>query len=62
MAKKKYESGRLSSFELVRIQDDVLSSSIIENNNLIAYLNNYTIIDKLLNKTLPLWNVNLKIE
>ncbi len=62
MAKKKYESGRLSSFELVRIQDDVLASQVIENNNLIAYLNNYTIIDKILNKTLPLWNVSLKID
>lgn len=62
MAKKKYESGRLSSFELVRIQDDVESARVIENSNLIAYLNNYTIIDKILNNTLPMWNVNLAVS
>lgn len=61
MAKKKFEAGRLSSFELVRIQDDVESAKVLENNNTIAYMNNITILDKLLNKTLPLWGVNISI-
>lgn len=61
MANKKYEAGRLSSFELVRIQDDVESSKVIENSNLIAYLNNVTIIDKLLNKTYARWGIELDI-
>lgn len=62
MAQKKYEAGRLSSFELVRIQDDVEKARVSENSSIIAYLNNQTIIDKLLNTTFNTWDVALNIQ
>ena len=61
MARKKYEVGRLSSFELVRIQDDVENAQMAKTSNVIAYLNNATILDKMLNKTMLKWNVEVKI-
>lgn len=61
MAKQKYEAGRLSSFELMRIQEDVENSKVLENSNHIAYLNNYTVIEKLLNNTLIKWGIDIKI-
>ena len=61
MAKQKFAAGRLSSFELIRIQDDVENAKVAHNSSLISYLNNRTMLDKLLHQTFSQWSVNVQI-
>ena len=62
MAKQKFAAGRLSSFELVRIQDEVENAKVAQNGSLISYLNNRTMLDKLLHHTFNQWGINVQID
>ncbi len=62
MAKQKFAAGRLSSFELIRIQDEVENAKVSQNSSIISYLNNRTILDKLIHNTFKQWSINVQID